>query len=154
RRDPNDTLYQIQNGDTVSSLVVLNYYEPGNFDIMNEYDNTIIFTLPSRVPLDQQYRNEDARFQFYINLLYYYNISGTEENVVESGFRAAPFYQRYDTDHLDSVNIFNNKFEAGDANTGLPNYYRFLKKMETLNPQSTIQFDQGETLSFTAEEGE
>ena len=153
--DPNAKLHEIQSGDTPTKIVLDNYYGGGGYDIMDPYNsNTVIYTLPERTPFPVEKRSEDARFQFYMNLLYYYNSEDNGVGIKEWGLKKANGYERYSIDHLDEVNIFDNSYDAGDPNTGLPNYYRFLKRMEGLNPNSKILFDTaGNSTSFTTVEG-
>lgn len=153
--DPNAKLHKMQSSDTPTKIVLDNYYGGGGYHIMDPYNtNTVIYTLPERTPFPVEKRSEDARFQFYINLLYYYNSEDKGAGVKEWGLKKANGYERYSIDHLNEVNIFDNSYDAGDPNTGLPNYYRFLKRMEGLNPNSKILFDTaGNATSFTTVEG-
>lgn len=153
--------YKIKEGDSLSQIVLENYYGGVGYVIVDPYKKVPIFTLPGRTPFSEANRHEDARFQFYHNLLYYYNSEKKGDNPVkEWGFRTNG-YERYSVDHLDLVNIFDNKFQdeneenGGDPYTALPNYYRFLKKMEELNSNSKMAFDPlGNTTSFTTVTGE
>lgn len=153
--DPDSKLYEIKQGDTPSKIVLDNYYGGGGYPIMDPYSktNAIIYTLPERKPLEGVNRSEDARFQFYLNLLYYYN-SEEQGTIIKEWGLTRNGYERYPVNHLDDVNIFDSAYNAGDPHPGLPNYYRFLKKMETLNPASRIVFDSaGNTTSFTTVTG-
>jgi len=143
-------LYKLKEGDTISKIVLDNYYGGGDYAIMDPYNNVPIFTLKERIPFPEDKREDDARFQFYHNLLYYYNSEKKgNEPVNEWGFRTNN-YERYTIDHLDMVDIFDNEYKEGNPNTALPNYYRFLKKMEELNAKSKMIFDPlGITTSFT-----
>ncbi|AOC93721.1 hypothetical protein BB050_00567 [Flavobacterium anhuiense] len=153
--------YKIKEGDSLSQIVLENYYGGVGYVIVDPYKKVPIFTLPGRTPFSEANRHEDARFQFYHNLLYYYNSEKIGDNPVkEWGFRTNG-YERYSVNHLDLVNIFDNKFidddeeQEGDPKTALPNYYRFLKRMEELNPNSKMAFDSlGNTTSFTTITGE
>lgn len=154
--DPDAKLHKITAGETASQIVLDNYYGGQAIPINDPYNNTVITTLPVRTPFSVQNRSEDARFQFYLNLLYYYNsedISG--QTLKEWGLKKSASYQRYDVNHLDDVNVLDNKYAPADPHTGLPNYYRFLKRMETLNPASKIQFDvNGNCTSFETVTGQ
>lgn len=147
--DEDAKLHKITDGDTPSKIVLDNYYGGGGYPIKDPYNKNVIFTLPERTPFPAAKRSEDARFQFYLNLLYYYNSEDKGGNLKEWGLTKDNSYQRYPVNHLDDVNIFDNKYDAGNPHTGLPNYYRFLKKMEALNPTSKIVFDNaGNATSF------
>lgn len=153
--DPNEKPpYLVGQGDKLSDIILKNYYGQ-SYTIENPYDeNEPIFTFPARNSLND--RNDDARFQFYTNLLYYYNTVEDQESglVTEWGINKAPNYQRYDVNHLEEENVFNNLYDANLPETALPNYHRFLKRMETLNPNSKIEFDNaGQTTSFNLEVG-
>ncbi|UWY30318.1 hypothetical protein N4T20_10360 [Flavobacterium sp. TR2] len=147
--DEDAKLHKIEFGDTPSKIVLENYYGEEEYLIRNPYNNDVIFSLPKRTPFPASKRSEDARFQFYLNLLYYYNSEQQGTNLKEWGLKKADAYERYSIDHLDNVNIFENKFDSQNPDTGLPNYYRFLKKMEAQNADSKIKFDDlGNTTSF------
>lgn len=149
--DQNAKIYKIQPGDTPTKIVLDNYYGGGGYPIMDPYNKTVIYTLPERTPFSVENRSEDARFQFYMNLIYYYNSEQIDDKPLkEWGIKSAGGYERYFIDHLDEVNIFDNKFDANTPETALPNYYRFLKRMENKNPNSKIIFDAaGNSTSFT-----
>lgn len=152
--DDNAKLHKVERGDTLSQIVIDNYYsgDLNGFPIINPYDNSIIFTLPKRELFPKDKRSEDARYQFYLNLIYYYNIEQVGEEVKEWGVIGDNGYERYKISHLDDVNIFNVK--TTDSESALPNYNRFLKKMEGLNPKAKINFDtEGNTTSFKMVEG-
>lgn len=147
-------LYKIQPGDKISQIVIDNYYGDDEFVIMDPYTDTPIFTLPKRKLFPKEKRGDDARFQFYHNLLYYYNSEQKGSNPVKEWGLKTNNYDRYTIDHLDTLNIFDNKYVAGIPDTGLPNYYRFLKKMEALNLNSKMKFDTlGNVTSFETVEG-
>ena len=150
--DPDATVYKVQSTDSFSDIVLQNYYGTGGYDIIDPYTNTVIFTFENRTPFNVPDRAEDARFQFYLNLLYYYNTQEIDgQPLQEWGMKKNGDYERYQVNHLNDVNIFDNTFDASDPNTqsGLPNYYRFLKRMEALNSNSKIEFDSnGEAISF------
>ncbi|KAF2082118.1 hypothetical protein [Flavobacterium sharifuzzamanii] len=152
--DDNAKLHKVEKGDTLSQIVIDNYYsgDSNGFPIKNPYDNSVIFTLPKRELFPKDKRSEDARYQFYLNLIYYYNIEQVGEDVKEWGVIGDNGYERYKVNHLDDVNIFNVK--TTDSESALPNYNRFLKKMENLNPKAKINFDaEGNTTSFKMVEG-
>ena len=147
--------YLIQHGDTLSQLIENNYYgQPLVFE--NPYNSAVpIFTSPERQPLPIANRHDDARFQFYINLLYYYNTIKHDDGVVEEwGIKKSTNYKRYEEDHLENENIYNNVYNSSDPQSALPNYHRFLKRMEAHDQDHKINFDNnGNTTSFTIEEG-
>ncbi|WP_306350757.1 peptidoglycan-binding domain-containing protein [Flavobacterium sp. '19STA2R22 D10 B1'] len=156
--DPEAKIYKVKSGENFSTIVEENYYGTGDYIIKDPYNDDVpIFTLPNRVPFEGQQRSEDARFQFYLNLLYYYNSSEETIGVIkEWGMKRDSLQNRYKIDHLESTNLFDNKFDPNDNNTytGLPNYYRFLKKQEELDPNTKIIFQpNGETSSFIADGG-
>ena len=153
--DDPGTLYKVSAGEDFSNVVLQNYYNTGASDIIDPYTNTVIFTLPNRIPLAPSQRSEDARFQFYLNLLYYSNTYEMENNPLRQwGMKKAPVYQRYTVEDLDMFNIFNNNYNSGTPQTSLPNYYRFLKHMESTNPASKLLFDTtGRCTSFEADAG-
>lgn len=153
--DPDAKPYQVSEGENFSNIIQTKYYGGGDVVIENPYDNSVVFTLPERQMFPADKREQDARFQFYLNLLYYYNSKEeTNGTVTEWGMKKDNLSSRYNVNHLDDVNIFNNNFSVSDADSGLPNYYRFLKRMEALNPNYKIQFDnQGKTSSFVADAG-
>jgi hypothetical protein len=147
--DEDAKLHKIESDDTPSKIVLDNYYGGGAYPIMDPYNDTVIFTLPERTPFPAAKRSEDARFQFYLNLLYYYNSEQQETSIKEWGLTRANGYERYSVNHLDDVNIFDNKHDTENPETALPNYYRFLKRMEEKNPESKIEFDSlGNATSF------
>ena len=148
-------LYKVSAGEDFSNIVLQNYYNTGATDIIDPYTDTVIFTLPNRVPFAPAKRAEDARFQFYLNLLYYSNTYEMGSNPLKQwGMKKAAAYQRYTVDHLDAFNIFDNNYNVGNPQTALPNYYRFLKHMESINPASKLLFDAtGRCTSFEADAG-
>lgn len=149
--DPGEKLYTIQPGDTVSNIILQNYYNQGTLAIPNEYHpGTNITEFEPIAPLDIAHRHDDARFQYYINLIYYYNsVEDENSNVTEWGITLNNGHKRYEDDHLESVNLFDNKFEASNPITAMPNYYRFLKEMESIDQDYKINFDTaGQTTSF------
>lgn len=157
--DPGAIVYSVKSTDNFSNIVKMHYYDSAAFVVTDPYNNNSeIYTFPKRTSFPPQYRSEDARFQFYLNLLYYLNTEQLEGQTTfkEWGMKKGTGYQRYSVSHLDETNIFDNKFITGDSNThsGLPNYYRFLKRMEALNPSSKIVFDSsGNTNSFVPNAG-
>lgn len=153
--DSEEKLYKIKSGDKLSNIILDNYYGGGSYIIKNPYDNTDIFTLPERSSLGPALRHEDARFQFYVNLLYYYNSQVTSGSLKEWGIAKKNNYTRYNVDHLDAVNIFDNQFDSSLPQSALPNYYRFLKRMESLNPGSKLTFDPvtGDCTNFNMQVG-
>ena len=147
-------LYKVKPGDNLIDLITSNYYN-GTEDIINPHDNSVIFTLPSRVVSPIANRNEDARLQFYLNLIYYINIKEEETSVTEYGIKAAQNYKRYDDDLLEEFYMFNNTFDVQKPQSVLPNYKSFLDYMEqqTNNP-TKIEFDaNGQPTSFQLEVG-
>lgn len=152
--DDGEKIYIVQPNDTFTSIVLNNYYDNSSCVIKNPYDVglPIIYTFPPREALPGNQRQYDDRFQFYMNLLYYYNSTENQEWGIVKG----QYYHRYSLNHLEDVNVFDNKFVYNDpdTHTGLPNYYRFLQEMEALNSGSKIEFDsQGNTSSFTVIQG-
>lgn len=152
--DENEKIYVVEPDDTFSKIILDNYYNDSACVIENRYGigDPIIYEFPQRhaLPIDQ--RQYDDRFQFYMNLLYYYNSTENQE----WGIKKNGDYKRYSLNHLEDANVFDNKFVYNnpDTNTGLPNYYRFLREMEALDSDSTILFDSnGNTSSFTVIEG-
>ena len=143
-------LYTMKSGDSLVDIILNNYYIDQQI-IENPYDpKNPVFTFPARKipkPEDKPY---DSRFLFYLNLLYYSNSRvEADGTITEWGIKTTNGYQRYNVDHLDAVNIFDNKLDMNNSNTALPNYYRFFKKQETLNPATKIQFDANkELISF------
>jgi len=160
--DDEAKLYKIQAGDNVSKIVSDAYYGTGAVDVLSvikpegsdEYP--VIFTLPDRIerPIDQ--RDKDPRFQFYTNLLYYYNTvegdDGGEPD--EFGIKKAQGYERYQEEDLNTYNIYDNAFDSSNEDTVYPNYYRFLRAQEAKNPATKLKFDtKGDCTSFDTEEG-
>ncbi|MGE8342726.1 MAG: hypothetical protein ACN6OI_16980 [Flavobacterium sp.] len=152
--DEDAKLHKIEEGDSPEKIILDNYYGGGGFPIMDPYNNTVIFNLPERKPFPAAKRKYDSRFQFYLNLLYYYNSEEKGSSIKEWGLVKANGYQRYPVNHLNDINIFENEFYQDEPKTALPNYYRFLKEMERLNPNSKIEFDSdGNTTSFSTIKG-
>lgn len=153
--DKDAKLHKIVAGDTPTNIVLNNYYGSGEYTVKNPYGGEAIYKFPEREAFPEAIRSEDARFQFYLNLIYYYNSEKIgDEPVKEWGITTANGYERYSVNHLDNVNIFDNTFDASVPETGLPNYYRFLKQMENKNLASKIQFDsEGNATSFATVEG-
>lgn len=152
--DEDAKLHKIEEGDSPEKIILDNYYGGGGSPIMDPYNNTVIYTLPERKAFPAAKRKYDSRFQFYLNLLYYYNSEEKGSSVKEWGLVKANDYQRYPVNHLNDINIFENEFYEDEPKTALPNYYRFLKEMERLNPNSKIEFDSnGNTTSFSTIKG-
>lgn len=154
--DPDAKIYKVEADDSFGDIVTENYYNTGALDIKDPYTGATIVTLPNRVPFAVNERSEDARFQFYLNLLYYYNSEYvlSSNSTKEYGMKKSGTYQRYNVNHLDDVNVFDNTYNSSNPKTALPNYYRFLKRMEALNAASKIQFDStGKVLSFVPDPG-
>lgn len=137
--------------------IVLEKYYSGSEVIHNSFiDNDVpIFILPARTPLPD--RTKDARFQFYLNLLYYCNSSEENGIVSEYGMLSADGYQRYDVEDLKNYNVFDNVFDPNNPETDnvLPNYYRFIKAQEQVNSNTRIKFstDGSLTTSFIPNPG-
>ncbi|WP_281225927.1 hypothetical protein [Flavobacterium aquiphilum] len=152
--DEDAKLHKIEEGDSPEKIILDNYYGGGGSPIMDPYNNTVIFTLPERKAFPVAKRKYDARFQFYLNLLYYYNSEEKGSDIKEWGLVKTGNYQRYPISHLNNINIFANEFDEDSPYTALPNYYRFLSEMERLNPNSKIEFDSnGNTTSFSTIKG-
>lgn len=149
--DPSAKIYKIKSGDKISQIVMENYYGGGGYAIMDPYKNEVIYTFPERTPFPADRRGEDARFQFYHNLLYYCNSQKIGDNPAKEWGLTTNSYERYAIDHLDEVNIFDNQpdIDNPELDPALPNYYRFFKKMEKKNLASKMQFDSlGNVTSF------
>ncbi|GIQ57183.1 hypothetical protein Flavo103_03190 [Flavobacterium collinsii] len=152
--DEDAKLHKIEEGDSPEKIILDNYYGGGGSPIMDPYNNTVIFNLPERKAFPVAKRKYDSRFQFYLNLLYYYNSEEKGSSIKEWGLVKTKDYQRYPVNHLNNINIFENEFYQDEPKTALPNYYRFLKEMERLNPKSKIEFDSnGNTTSFSTIKG-
>lgn len=162
--DPDHELYPVQDNDTFTGIVEKFYYNNANtdgFPIENPYiQNGVIFNLPNRSTLNQQalpsnLREHDARFQFYMNLIYYYNSVELDGNQLQEwGIKKKSSLKRYSDNHLDAVNVFNNTYDSNNPESALPNYYRFLKEMESLEGEYKINFDSaGNTTSFETQSG-
>ncbi|WP_430408567.1 peptidoglycan-binding domain-containing protein [Kordia sp.] len=166
--DEHAKLHKVQPNEDFVALIIDNYYNQEQ-NIANPFYNPAtdpieeanIFTLPSRTPSPNSERGNDARMQFYLNLIYYYNtVEVIDEQtgditVTEYGIRASQDYSRYDNDHLNDYNIFDNAFDNSDDDTVLPNYYRFLKTQETLGTNPTqIEFESstGQQTSFVPDD--
>lgn len=153
--DDPGTLYKVSAGEDFSNIVLQNYYNTGVTNIIDPYTDTVIFPLPNRAPFAPEKRAEDARFQFYLNLLYYSNTYEQGNNPIkEWGMKSSSSYERYSVAELDGFNIFDNNFDSGNPQSSLPNYYRFLKHMESVNPNSKLKFEpDGKCTSFEADAG-
>lgn len=124
--------YLVSPTDSLLSIIQNSYYNGNSEDILDPYSdpNDVIFTLPQRQLSPANERSKDARFQFYINLIYYYNTFEVDGQIDESyGVKSTGNYQRFDPVNLDQYYIFDNAFNPNDTNTQtiLPNYYRFLE---------------------------
>ncbi len=124
--------YLVSPTDSLLSIIQSSYYNGSSEDILDPYSdpNDVIFTLPQRQLSPANERSKDARFQFYINLIYYYNTFEVDGQIDESyGIKSIGNYQRFDPVNLDQYYIFDNAFNPNDTNTltVLPNYYRFLE---------------------------
>ena len=154
-KDRNAKLYKVKDGEDFVALIEREYYN-GALEYKNPYDETAppIFTFPSRQLAPVSEREHDARLQFYLNLIYYYNTNEVDENGnhKEYGIKAAANYTRYDIENLDSYFIFDNEFDPTNEATALPNYYRFIKAQEAHGTK--IEFDAaGKTTTFEADPG-
>ena len=148
--DVNEKLIKVKANDTISGIIEQNYYGTGNYAIKNPYNGSDLFILPQRTPFPINLRHEDARYQFYLNLLYYFNSEEINGNLNEWGITKSNGHLRYGIDHLNATNVFDNSFDSDNPQTGLPNYYRFLKNMESLDSNYKLNFDPqtGESTSF------
>ena len=153
--------YKIQSNDDIINIVRQNYYNTGSLDITNPFqedstaDDYVIFTFPERKERPVSERDNDPRFQFYLNLLYYANtVVDNNGDLKEYGIEKAGTYQRYNDPDLNAHNIHDNVFEPSNQHSVYPNYYRFLKAQEASNPNSKLLFDSnGNCLSFQLSEG-
>ncbi|SFO19233.1 hypothetical protein SAMN05421741_12511 [Paenimyroides ummariense] len=146
--------YEVSAGESFADIVLKKYYNTGPESIISPVDGSTIFTFPNRTPFPVANRSEDARFQFYLNFLYYSNTEEIDGNVQSWGMKMANSYSRYNVDELEDYNIYNNNYNPSDANTALPNYYRFLKHMELVRPSAKLNFDGvGNCLNFTPDAG-
>ncbi len=153
--DEKEEPYEVKENDNFSDIVIQRYYNQGPCEIRNPYHpEEVIFTFPNRVPSPPEARGKDARFQFYLHLLYYYNSTETEEFGMKRNTSGPNRYERFDPAILDTTNVFDNRRDTSDPQTALPNYYRFLQKMEQTDSARRIKFDQnGNTLSFLPDPG-
>ncbi len=128
--EPNAKLHKIKKGETLAEIIRTYYYE-------DEYK---VFTSELLFP-DREMK-PDTRLRFMVNLLYYFNSPDREYNGMNrQGFA------RYDFDHLDDVNIFNNdSYEL--------NYKVFVEKLAKINPSYGWNFDDQMNPPITLNEGE
>lgn len=146
--------YEVSAGESFSDIVLAKYYNTGPESILDPEDGSVVFTFPNRTPFPLANREDDARFQFYLNFLYYSNTEEIDGDVESWGMKIANGYSRYLIDELEEYNIFNNNYNPADANTALPNYYRFIKHMESVTPTSRLDFDGvGNCLNFEPQAG-
>jgi hypothetical protein len=154
--DKHAKLHLVQAGDQLDQLIANEYYNNQPLPLIDEYSgtNNVIYTFPPRtLNPDPATRQDDARYQFYLNLIYYYNTpEDTDGTFNEYGIKKVASYNRYQDDHLNAFNLYDNEFSSSDPESVLPNYYRFLKAQEQNG--TSIQFDtSGNPTSFQLEEG-
>ena len=147
-------LYTVKEDDQLIDLIKDRYYGDEKA-ITSPFDDQLVYTLPSRgLSEDPTTRPYDARLQFYINLIYYYNSPEDDNgNVTHYGIRAKTNYTRYADSNLNGYNIFDNFLDPDITETALPNYYRFLAHQNSNG--SAIRFDnEGQASSFEMVPGE
>jgi len=140
-------LYRVKPGDNLTDIVLDNYYGVQE-DIINPHNGSVIFSLPTRSPSANADRDDDARLQFYLNLLYYYNIKVDETTTTEYGIEATGGYQLYDDNDLSNYNMHNNAFDIGTPQSVLPNYHRFLSALATTSGTEIVFGTDGKATSF------
>lgn len=158
-------LHLVGPGESFVDLAISNYFFdpsiPGSAppDVtINNPNNTAqpsyTFPIPSKSPEDE--RSSDYRLKFYLNYLYYYN-SVEDDNVPggirEYGMKASSGYTRHNVANLENTYIFDNEFDPAVPDTGLSNFFRFMRAQETatVNSSEILFNSSGEATSFEPE---
>lgn len=142
--------YLVKEGDQLVSIIKDSYYNKTSV-IKNPFDgnDTTFYSFPERTLSDNiETREYDARLQFYINIIYYYNSQTDKDgNILDYGIKKTGSYQRHTQEHLNDFYMFDNKFDSENPSSALPNYYRFLNQQKENGTH--IEFDsEGNATSF------
>ncbi|NOQ70576.1 MAG: hypothetical protein GQ574_01155 [Crocinitomix sp.] len=131
--------YKIQPGDTFSSIINDQYYSDEDL-VINDIDGNYIMSFPAQSMFSPGSRNQDVKLKFYLNYVYYYNVSKSEDAFIENGIATEPS-SHLTEEQLDDFYNFSIAPDIDNPETLLTNTERFINYKSTVNPGSEVIFD-------------
>lgn len=131
--------YVIKPDDTFISIIEDQYYSDEDL-VINDIEGNYIMTFPAQSMFSPLNRNQDVKLKFYLNYVYYYNVSKSADEFIENGI-AANSTSHLTEEELDDFYNFSVAPDIGNPETLLTNYERFINYKTSINLDSKVTFD-------------